>query len=85
MCLGALTDSHTVLLAQVESLYSSLNIQDKFPELTGVDVEFVHTLLLARDMKINIRKRAIGSFMEWEKLDQAAGGKHQALGAYTFY
>lgn len=80
-CLGALTESHAGLLAQVEHLYSSLNIEEKFPELSGVDVEFVRTLLLARDMKINIRKRSIGSFMEWEKLDQAAGGKHQALGA----
>ncbi|TFK61292.1 hypothetical protein BDN72DRAFT_863712 [Pluteus cervinus] len=34
----------------------------------------------ARDLKINIRKRAIGSFFEWDKLDQANGGKNQALG-----
>ena len=78
--LGALIQCQAMLQTQVERLYASLNIQDTFPELTGVDVEFVRTLLLARDMKINIRKRAIGSFMEWERLDQAAGGKHQALG-----
>ncbi|KAF7981244.1 hypothetical protein HWV62_34613 [Athelia sp. TMB] len=78
--LNALTQCQAGLYTQVERLYASLNVQDKFPELAGVDVEFVRTLLLARDMKTNIRKRAIGSFMEWERLDQAAGGKHQALG-----
>lgn len=70
------------LLASVEKLYASLNIHEQFPELKGVDVEFVRTLLLARDLKINIRKRAVGSFLEWERLDQAVGGKHQALGMY---
>ncbi|KZP28753.1 hypothetical protein FIBSPDRAFT_728861 [Athelia psychrophila] len=75
-----LRDHHQQLLAGVEKLYTSLNIHEKFPELEGVDVNFVRTLLLARDLKINIRKRAIGSFLEWERLDQAVGGKHQALG-----
>ncbi|KAF7971664.1 hypothetical protein HWV62_20634 [Athelia sp. TMB] len=68
------------LLDSVNKLYSSLNIHDRFPELNGVDIEFVRTLLLARDLKINIRKRAVGSFLEWERLDQAVGGNHQALG-----
>ncbi|KAF7975585.1 hypothetical protein HWV62_9141 [Athelia sp. TMB] len=68
------------LLVGVNKLYASLNIHDKFPELNGVDIEFVRTLLLARDLKINIRKRAVGSFLEWERLDQAVGGNHQALG-----
>jgi hypothetical protein len=35
---------------------------------------------MARDLKINIRKRAVGSFFEWERLDQAVGGRNQALG-----
>lgn len=82
--LKALTECQAGLFTQVERLYASLNIQEKFPELEGVNVEFIRTLLLARDMKINIRKRAIGSFMEWERLDQAAGGKHQALGTILF-
>lgn len=81
--LSALTQCQAGLHTQVERLYASLNIQEKFPELAGVNVEFIRTLLLARDMKINIRKRAIGSFMEWERLDQAAGGKHQALGEFS--
>lgn len=77
-----LREHHRQLLMGVEKLYASLNIQERFPELADVDVEFVRTLLMARDLKINIRKRAIASFIEWERLDQAVGGKHQALGAY---
>lgn len=73
------------LLAGVDSLYASLNIHEEFPELEGIDVEFLRILLLARDLKMNIRKRAIGSFLEWEKLDQAVGGKHQALGEHASF
>jgi hypothetical protein len=45
-----------------------------------INLEFVRTLLMARDLKINIRKRAIGSFFEWEKLDRAVGGRDGTLG-----
>jgi hypothetical protein len=34
---------------------------------------------MAHDLKINIRKQAIGSFFEWDKLDCAVGGANQAL------
>ncbi|KAI0701749.1 hypothetical protein C8Q76DRAFT_633393 [Earliella scabrosa] len=72
------THSHTI--QQVESLYASLNVPDDFPELRDLPLAFVHTLIMARDLKTNIRKRAIGSFFEWDKLDRAAGGRDQALG-----
>jgi hypothetical protein len=78
--LGSLERSHNRLMNKVEVLYASLNVHDKFPELQGIDLDFVRTLLMARDLKINIRKRAIGSFFEWDKLDRAVGGAHQALG-----
>ncbi|KAF8993326.1 hypothetical protein BDQ17DRAFT_1392690 [Cyathus striatus] len=68
------------LKEKVEELYASLNVQDSFLELYGVDLTFVRTLLMARDLKINIRKRAIGSFFEWDRLDQATGGKDKPLG-----
>src|ERR1700722_2283715 len=77
----SLESTHTTLVEKVEELYSSLNIHHSFPELKGIDLEFIRTLLLARDLKINIRKRAIGSFFEWERLDQAVGGQNQALGS----
>ena len=78
--LVSLERTHHCLKGKVDSLYASLNIPDMFPELQGIDFDFIQTLLMARDLKINIRKRAIGSFFEWDKLDQAAGGRHEALG-----
>ncbi|KAG2104041.1 uncharacterized protein F5147DRAFT_775752 [Suillus discolor] len=71
---------HERLMHKVEVLYASLNVQDRFPELDGLNLEFVQTLLLARNLKMNIRKRAIGSFFEWDKLDRAVGESQQALG-----
>ena len=78
--LGSLERAHSRLIAKVDTLYASLNVQTKFPELEGINLDFVRTLLLARDLKINIRKRAIGSFFEWDKLDRAVGGAQKALG-----
>jgi hypothetical protein len=78
----SLERSHQRLMDKVDVLYASLNVHDRFPELEGINVEFVRTLLLARDLKINIRKRAIGSFFEWDKLDRAVGGTQQALGRW---
>ena len=75
-----LRETQEKLKDKVEELYASLNVHDAFPELVDVDLEFVRTLLMARDLKINIRKRAIGSFFEWDKLDQATKGRHQLLG-----
>jgi hypothetical protein len=80
--MASLQRTHTRLVEKVEGLYSSLQVTERFPELRGVDFEFIRTLLLARDLKVNIRKRAIGSFFEWERLDQAVGGKSQALGEW---
>ena len=75
-----LLETHQDLTNTVEVLYVSLDIQESFPDLDGVDLEFVRTLLVARDLKINIRERAIGSFFEWDRLDQAVGRRNQALG-----
>ncbi|KIK34569.1 hypothetical protein CY34DRAFT_26825 [Suillus luteus UH-Slu-Lm8-n1] len=59
--LESLKRGHNHLMEKVEILYSSLNIHDKFPELKGIDLDFVRILLMARDLKINIRKRAIAA------------------------
>jgi hypothetical protein len=80
----SLERTHERLKEKVEALYASLNVHESFPELRGIDLSFVRLLLMARDLKINIRKRAIGSFFEWDKLDQAVGGKQQALGISPF-
>ncbi|KAJ7774618.1 hypothetical protein DFH07DRAFT_865897 [Mycena maculata] len=78
--LHSLELTHTTLNTQAEQLYASLNIHQGFPELQGLPLDFVRTLLIARDLKINIRKRAMGTFYEWETLDRAVGGRHEALG-----
>lgn len=78
--LESLQRGHDRLMTKVEALYSSLNVHDRFPELDGVNLDFVRVLLMARDLKMNIRKRAIASFFEWDKLDPAVGGSQQTLG-----
>ncbi|KAK7062073.1 hypothetical protein R3P38DRAFT_2494733 [Favolaschia claudopus] len=72
--------THEKLSTEAEALYGSLNIHDTYPELRGLPLEFTQTLLLMRDLKINIRKRATGSFMEWETLDRAVSGRREPLG-----
>ena len=79
----SLQSSQTRATAKVEGLYRSLNVDQSFPELAALPFEFVRTLLMARDLKINIRRRAISSFLEWDRLDQAAGGRSEALGVFT--
>lgn len=81
--LDSMEHSHNWLLEKIKTLYASLNVQEQFPQLEGVPLEFVRTLLMAWDLKINIRKRAIGSFFEWDKLDWAVGRRDWALGAYS--
>ena len=78
--LKSLDRTYERLKDKVEALYVSLDVQESFPELQGIDLQYVRTLIMARDLKINIRKRAIGSFFEWERLDQAVGGRQQAIG-----
>ena len=78
----AMEQTQQRLQEESERLYASLNVHDSYPELQGVSLEFVRTLLLARDLKINIRKRVVASFSEWDKLDSAMGGKSNPLGKY---
>lgn len=83
-CIRYLQNSQEEIQDKVEALYASLNVHESFPELDGVDFDFVRTLLMARDLKINIRKRAIGTFFEFDKLDQAAAGRNNPLGTLLF-
>ncbi|PPR07291.1 hypothetical protein CVT24_007353 [Panaeolus cyanescens] len=78
--LESLESQHETLVEEVGELYASLKIHHAYPQLKGLDADFTRTLLLAHDLKIDIRQRAVQSFFEWEKLDYAVGGKGQALG-----
>ena len=55
--LDSMERMHNCLLEKVQALYSSLNVEDHFPELHGVNLDFVRILLMAHDLKINICKR----------------------------
>ena len=72
---------HEQLKKEMETLYNTLNLPNTILDLRDVDIKFVHTLFLAWDLKMNIRKKAIGSFLEWDRLDQAVGGHGQPLGS----
>ena len=77
-----LTSTQMVLKSQVDELYASLNIVGEHPDLAKIGLSFLCKLLLARDLKMSIRKKAVGSFFEWERLDRAVGGKHLPLGVF---
>ncbi|KAF9494123.1 hypothetical protein BDN71DRAFT_1483215 [Pleurotus eryngii] len=55
------------LRTQADQIYNTLNVQNHFPELKQCSLEF----------------HAIGSFFEWDKLDQAVGGQQQSIALLT--
>jgi hypothetical protein len=74
-------ESHQAgLMSTCETLYTSLKIPGDFENGQGIGREYLQTLLLARDLKVNIRQRAIASFFELDKLNQAIGGKQNPIG-----
>ncbi|RXW17975.1 hypothetical protein EST38_g7890 [Candolleomyces aberdarensis] len=66
--------------ANAQSLYSTLNVPNKFPSLIGVDLEFIRRLYLIREIKASVQRKATSTFWEFDKLDRATGGKDVALG-----
>ncbi|KAK1226972.1 hypothetical protein PQX77_010040 [Marasmius sp. AFHP31] len=80
MYLAELEQTHARLKEKADALYKTLNIPEKHPSLSNIPLPYIHTLLLARDLKTDIRKRAIASFQEYDQIDQAVGGIHQPIG-----
>ncbi|CAK5269727.1 unnamed protein product [Mycena citricolor] len=78
--LDEMEDTHMELSDRADALYASLNLRHTFPQLSGLPANFVKLLLTMHDLKVNIRKRAVGSFYEMETLDRAVGGKKESLG-----
>ena len=78
-----LSSTHTVLSEKVDTLFASLRIPETYPSLDGVNLEFIQALLQARDLKANIRKRANECFFQYDRLDQAVGGKANPLGKFS--
>ncbi|KAF9522764.1 hypothetical protein CPB83DRAFT_742460, partial [Crepidotus variabilis] len=82
--MGKLSDARAELTKSAGLLYSSMNMHDYFPDLDGLDHEFIKLLFLAQDLKTNVRHRAIASFFEWDRLNQAVSGKNQTLGTKLY-
>lgn len=79
--LADLQKTQDSMKSQAEALYASLNIAENFPTLTGANLKFVQHMYLARDLKINIRNRAVESFEEWARLDSVVHG-HEPIGRF---
>ncbi|EFI28012.1 hypothetical protein CC1G_14504 [Coprinopsis cinerea okayama7 len=78
--LAALNAAYAALKSRIEATYLAINVGDEHPELQGLDYEFVKALLLLRDLKISIRRRAIAQFFEREKLQMPSKGRANPLG-----
>ncbi|KAJ7823942.1 hypothetical protein B0H14DRAFT_3875017 [Mycena olivaceomarginata] len=76
--LRSLEATHETLSTQM--LYSSLNIHEGISELRGLPLAFVTLLMTMRDLKIEIRRRAINSFKELATLRRAVAGQREANG-----
>ncbi|EAU89215.2 hypothetical protein CC1G_03480 [Coprinopsis cinerea okayama7 len=64
----------------VDNIYEALDVAQDLPDLEGVSFEYIRELLLLRDVKASIQKRAVGSFFEIDRLDQAVGGRDATIG-----
>jgi hypothetical protein len=71
---------HADMEKKLDELYSLLEIHIQIPTTLGISFEFMKTLMAAHTLKLGIRKKAINTFLEMERLDQAVKGKHQPLG-----
>lgn len=69
---------------RADKMYTTLDVDGSFPSLAGVDLEFVRRLFLLRQLKATVQKKATSTMWEFDKLDQASGGKDMALGVYRF-
>ncbi|KAK1217897.1 hypothetical protein PQX77_019429 [Marasmius sp. AFHP31] len=78
--LAGMEAHHREMKKKATDLYASLNLPEDHPDLAGLSMEIVTQLLLARDLKINLRTRVIGRLQECDRLDQAVGGVGEALG-----
>ncbi|PPQ84795.1 hypothetical protein CVT26_011335 [Gymnopilus dilepis] len=81
--LKAIQEAHKQSGRDLENLYVSLS-EDGSPLQIKARPEFKQALKLAHDLKITIRRQAISSFFEWDKLDQAVAGRNAALGIILF-
>lgn len=73
-------DQQHSMMEQLDKLYLSLQIEGSYSELEGLPPDFIRTLLQARNLKKNIRSRAVGAFFACERINQAKGSANPTLG-----
>lgn len=78
--LNVMIDQLGTIRERADAMYSTLNVDSNFPSLAGVELEFVRRLFLLRQLKATVQKKATSTMWEFDKLDQASGGKDMALG-----
>jgi hypothetical protein len=74
---------NTTFQETVDHLYVELGLVEQYPALASVDGDFVKTLLLCRDKKIEVRKAATSVLNEMLNLDDVHGG-HNPIGNVPF-
>jgi hypothetical protein len=74
---------NTTFQETVDHLYVELGLVEQYPALASVDGNFVKTLLLCRDKKIEVRKAATSVLNEMLNLDDVHGG-HNLIGNVPF-
>ena len=74
---------HEGMKIQLDTMYKELTLPDTSDNLREFPVLLLDRLLRAKDLKIEIRTSARSSFFEYDTIDQAIGGRNQALGKFS--
>jgi hypothetical protein len=72
--LANLERQYNMIVADIDELFTASHIQDHHSPLLSVRNKMLKICLLANDLKMFIRKRAIRAFLESDRLIQAVGG-----------
>jgi hypothetical protein len=71
----AMRDDISQLREEVDGLYSSLNIENDFPEIANLGHDFAVQLIRCHDYLRIVRVRAIAQFEEYDQLDRVGGAE----------
>ncbi|KAJ7079878.1 hypothetical protein C8R43DRAFT_910045 [Mycena crocata] len=66
-------ESLTTTKSKIDDIYAAQMDQSSLG-LTGTNLDFMRMILMARRLKMTVRKLAASSFSKWQELDQAQGG-----------
>lgn len=78
--LKELKSTHRALVDEAEALFDALDVGGTLPSIGQHGRAFVRELVLTQHSLIRLRAKAVAQLMEYDKLDQAVGGRNVALG-----